>query len=254
MKLLQKIQKKFEGSKCGDLQPLEPIDLQVEISGRDENATGNWNTIAQKKSIFMCIGSSANRRKSPRLENKQQLTTNLVVQSNEPKDIVCTNSFEAPEVEKELELVDSNPTKEQTLVQANFDNSIQSVRTPIGVCIMQTKKNDSVMSPTLYIFNPEVAKIIQESETAMLLKLNSAIKSLMVTSNTSTHEVSKEKQREMSTPRWADLVDEEEHVSPPLLNRKLSPQVLEFVPKSIIAKKNEQEALASEFSPTRGYD
>ncbi|WMV26436.1 hypothetical protein MTR67_019821 [Solanum verrucosum] len=38
--------KKFEGSKCGDLQPLEPVDLQVEISGRDENATGNWNTIA----------------------------------------------------------------------------------------------------------------------------------------------------------------------------------------------------------------
>uniref|UniRef100_M1CGT9 Uncharacterized protein n=1 Tax=Solanum tuberosum TaxID=4113 RepID=M1CGT9_SOLTU len=112
----------------------------------------------------------------------------------------------------------------------------------------------TVMSPTLYISNPEVAKIIQESEIAMLLKLNSAIKVLMVTSNTSAHEVSKEKQREMSTPRWADLVDEEEHVSPPLLNRKLSPQALEFVPKSIIAKKNEQEALASEFSPTRGYD
>lgn len=58
--------------------------------------------------------------------------------------------------------------------------------------------------------------IIQESEAAMLLKPNSAIKSPMVTSNTLAHEVSKEKQREMSTPRWADLVDdEEEHVSPP---------------------------------------
>ncbi|WMV22799.1 hypothetical protein MTR67_016184 [Solanum verrucosum] len=57
--------------------------------------------------------------------------------------------------------------------------------------------------------------------------------------------ISKEKQQgEMSTPRWADLVDEEENVSPPLLNRKLSPQTLEFVPKSTIAKKNEQEALA----------
>ncbi|KAG5611951.1 hypothetical protein H5410_023232 [Solanum commersonii] len=165
--------KKFEGSKCGDLQPLEPVDLQVEIS---------------------------------------------VVQSNEPKDIVCTNPFEALEVEKELELVDSSPTNEQTLVRADFD-------------------------------------IIQESEAARLLKPNSAIKSPMVTLNTSAHEVSKEKQREMSTPRWADLVDdEEEHVSPPLLNRKLSPQALEFVPKSIIAKKKEQEALASEFSPTRGYE
>jgi len=111
------------------------------------------------------------------------------------------------------------------------------------------------MSPTLYISNPEVAKIIQESVAAMLLKPNSAIKSPMVTLNTSAHEVLKEKQREMSTPRWADLVDdEEEHVSPPLLNRKLSPQALKFVPKSIIANKKEQEALALEFSPTRGYE
>ena len=37
----------------------------------------------------------------------------------------------------------------------------------------------------------------------------------------------KEKQQgDMSTPRWRDLVDEEEHVSPPLLNIKLSPQAL----------------------------
>ncbi|KAH0633911.1 hypothetical protein KY284_036697 [Solanum tuberosum] len=57
----------------------------------------------------------------------------------------------------------------------------------------------------------------------------------------------------MSTPRWADLVDEEENVSLPLLNRKLSPQALEFVPKSTIAKKNEQEALASGFSPINAY-
>ncbi|WMV10146.1 hypothetical protein MTR67_003531 [Solanum verrucosum] len=124
----------------------------------------------------MCIGSSASRSKSPCLENKQQLTTNVVAQSNEPKDIVCTNPFEALEVEKELELVDSNPTKEQTLVRVDFDNNIQSASTPTGVCSMQTKKNDRVMSPTLYISNPEVAKIIQESEAAMLLKPNSAIK------------------------------------------------------------------------------
>ena len=47
------------------------------------------------------------------------------------------------------------------------------------------------------------------------------------------------------------MVDEEENVSPPLLNRKLSPQALEFVPKSIVAKKEEQKDLTSEFSPTR---
>ena len=100
------------------------------------------------------------------------------------------------------------------------------------------------MSPT-YICNREVSKISEEIEAAMSLKPNSTIKSPMVTSNTSAHEVMKEKQREMSTPRWADMVDEEEHVSPPLLNRKLSPQALKFVPKSIVAKKEEQEALTS---------
>ena len=65
----------------------------------------------------------------------------------------------------------------------------------------------------------------------------------MVTLNTLAHEVSKEKQREMSTPRWADMVDEEEHVPPPLLNKKLSPQALEFVPTSIVANKKEQKSL-----------
>ncbi|KAK4710396.1 hypothetical protein R3W88_004909 [Solanum pinnatisectum] len=119
-------QKKFEGSKYGNLQPLEPIDLQVEIS--------------------------------------------------------------ALEVEKELELVDSNPRKEQTLVRADFDNNIQLVSTPTRVCSMQTNK----------------MIIIQESETAMLLKPNSAIKSPMVTSNTLAHDISKEKQTELSTPRWGD--------------------------------------------------
>ena len=92
------------------------------------------------------------------------------------------------------------------------------------------------MGPT-YISNREVSKISEESEAAMSLKPNSTIKSPMVTLNISAHEVSKEKQREMSTPRWTDMVDEEEHVSPPLLNRKLSPQTLEFVPKSIFLKR-----------------
>ncbi|KAH0638903.1 hypothetical protein KY285_035489 [Solanum tuberosum] len=35
--------------------------------------------------------------------------------------------------------------------------------------------------------------------------------------------ISKENQGEMSAPRWADLVDEEEQVSPPILDGKLSP-------------------------------
>ncbi|KAH0636954.1 hypothetical protein KY289_036869 [Solanum tuberosum] len=166
----------------GNLKPLEAIDLQVEISSCDENATGNWNTIAQKKSISMCIGSSASRSKSPCLENKQQVTTNLVVQSNGSKDIVCTNPFEALGVEKELELIDSNPSKEKTLVRADLHNNIQSVSTPIGVCSMLTDKYGNVMSPT-------VAKAIQESQVAMLLKPNSAIKPPMVTLSILAHEV-----------------------------------------------------------------
>uniref|UniRef100_M0ZYV4 Coated vesicle membrane protein n=1 Tax=Solanum tuberosum TaxID=4113 RepID=M0ZYV4_SOLTU len=130
----------------------------------------------------MCIGSSASQSKSPRLENKQQVTTNLVVQSNGSKDIVCTNLFEALGVEKELELIDSNPSKEKTLVRADPDNNIQSVSTPIGVCSMRTDKYGNVMSPT-------VAKAIQESQAAMLLKPNSAIKPPMVTLSILAHEV-----------------------------------------------------------------
>ncbi|KAK4710989.1 hypothetical protein R3W88_005502 [Solanum pinnatisectum] len=62
--------------------------------------------------------------------------------------------------------------------------------------------------------------------------------------------ISKENQGERSAPRWAVFVDEEVQVSPPILNGKLSPQALEFVPKSVIAKKNEVEALASRVNPT----
>ena len=50
----------------------------------------------------MCISSSTSSSKFPRLENKQYLTSNLVSQSNEPNNIVCTNPFESLEVEKEL--------------------------------------------------------------------------------------------------------------------------------------------------------
>lgn len=51
----------------------------------------------------------------------------------------------------------------------------------------------------------------------------------------------------MSNPRWADFFFfYEDHVSPHLLDRKLSPQALEFVSKSTVTKKNEQEALALE--------
>ncbi|KAG5629478.1 hypothetical protein H5410_001195 [Solanum commersonii] len=46
----------------------------------------------------------------------------------------------------------------------------------------------------------------------------------------------------------ANLVDEKEQVSPPPLNRKLSPEAPIIMPKSVIAKKNESGALASGIS------
>ncbi|KAH0715185.1 hypothetical protein KY284_008090 [Solanum tuberosum] len=142
---------------------------------------------------------------------------------------------------------------------------------------MDTRNDGNVMAPTLHISNPEVNKIIQECEAAMALKSNLAIKPPIVTLNFLAHEVptqSLESFRELqgesgqrilskgndkdlgerSAPRWADLVDEEVQVSPAILNGKLSPQALEFVPKSVIAKKNEVEALASGVNPTNAYD
>ncbi|KAH0634461.1 hypothetical protein KY290_037873 [Solanum tuberosum] len=150
---------KIAESERGNLKPLEAIDLQVEISSCDENATENWNTIAQKKYQFLCV---------------------LVPRQVE--DIVCTNPFEALGVEKELELIDSNPSKEKTLVRVDPNNNIQSVSTSIGVCSMRTDKYGNVMSPT-------VAKAIQESQAAMLLKPNSTINPSMVTLSRLAHEV-----------------------------------------------------------------
>ncbi|KAM3267439.1 hypothetical protein P3S67_032362 [Capsicum chacoense] len=60
--------------------------------------------------------------------------------------------------------------------------------------------------------------------------------------------IAKETRGEISASRWADLVDKEERVSPSSLNSRLSPEAPEFVPKSVTAKKNESEALASKLN------
>ncbi|KAG5592380.1 hypothetical protein H5410_042894 [Solanum commersonii] len=141
--------------------------------------------------------------------------------------------------------------------------------------LKDTRKDGNVMAPTLHISNPKVNKIIQECEAVMALKSNLAIKPPIVPLNTLAHKVptqSLESFRELqgesgqiilskgndkdlvkgkireerpSAPRWADLVDEEVQVAPPILNGKLSPQALEFVPKI--------EALASRVNPTNAY-
>lgn len=73
---------------------METTDLQAEISNSNDNATENWNIIAPKKLISMCIGSSTSRSKSSSLENRQHVESNLIDQCNASKDIVCKNMFE----------------------------------------------------------------------------------------------------------------------------------------------------------------
>uniref|UniRef100_A0A0V0H7C2 Putative ovule protein n=1 Tax=Solanum chacoense TaxID=4108 RepID=A0A0V0H7C2_SOLCH len=104
----------------------------------------------------------------------------------------------------------------------------------VDAFLKDSRNDGNVMAPTLHISNPEVNKIIQECEAAMALKSNLAIKPPIVT--------------------LTYLVDEEVQVSPAILNGKLSPQALEFVPRSVIAKKNEVEALTSGVNPTNAYD
>lgn len=47
----------------------------------------------------------------------------------------------------------------------------------------------------------------------------------------------------MNAPKWADLVDQEEHVAPPFFNSKLIPKAREFMPKSLISKKDKSDQL-----------
>ena len=63
--------------------------------------------------------------------------------------------------------------------------------------------------------------------------------------------ISKEKQGELSAPWWADLVDEEVNVSPPIWNGKLSPRSLKFMLKSVIGKNNKVEAVAARVYPVK---
>ncbi|KAH0742898.1 hypothetical protein KY290_030891 [Solanum tuberosum] len=90
--------------------------------------------------------------------------------------------------------------------------------------------------------------------------------------------VSKEKQKETSASKWANLVEEEENITSPPMS-KLSPQAPEFVPTSkakpsmamtvdsfkkslamntkdigALAKSHDPEVIVSGISPTAAYD
>ncbi|KAH0709798.1 hypothetical protein KY290_011203 [Solanum tuberosum] len=94
--------------------------------------------------------------------------------------------------------------------------------------------------PTQNVFEPLLATGKIQLEHCM----EKGMSSLSHAKSTNDLIISKVKQGEISVSRWADLVDEEEQVSPSPLNRKLSPEAPIFAPKSVIAKKNESGALA----------
>lgn len=58
-----------------------------------------------------------------------------------------------------------------------------------GDRIVEAIHTPAATTPTLHISNPEVAKIIKESQHAMMLNSNPTIKPLMVTLNTSEQDV-----------------------------------------------------------------
>ncbi|KAH0730596.1 hypothetical protein KY285_001498 [Solanum tuberosum] len=134
----------------------------------------------------------------------------------------------------------------------------------------------ALSTPILQVSNLETTRIIKEPQAAMLNKANPMVKPLMAIINTSDHDVPSPSLESLGEKisRWADLVEEEEHISLPARN-KLSPQAPIFVPSSkanssmvvtidntkknftittkILKKSHEPEYVVSRLSPTTTY-
>ncbi|KAK4718313.1 hypothetical protein R3W88_016651 [Solanum pinnatisectum] len=155
----------------------------------------------------------------------------------------------------------------------------------------------ALSTPIIQVSNPETTRIIKESHATILNKENPIVKPPMATINTSNHDVPNSRSlkslgekifgqqsiskrndkslgKETSDSRWADLVEEEEHISAPARS-KLSPQAPIFVPSSkanpsmtvtignskkiltittkVLEKSHEPEAGVSRLSPTTTY-
>ncbi|KAK4359851.1 hypothetical protein RND71_022080 [Anisodus tanguticus] len=122
-----------------------------------------------------------------------------------------------------------------------------------------SKNISSGTTPTIHISNPEIARIIEEHQATML-----STPSISQANSTNDLIVSKEKQGETSAHQWADLVEEEEHItSPP--RSKLSPQAPVFVSSSkilaittkdmgVLTKSHEPKAVVSGRNPSITYD
>ncbi|KAH0742607.1 hypothetical protein KY290_030600 [Solanum tuberosum] len=181
--------------------------------------------------------------------------------SNSSNDLLCSNSFDdfLKDTVKDGNVIAptlhiSNPEVNKIIQECEATMALKSnlaIKPPIVT--LNTLAHE-VLTQSLESFRELQGEsgqlILSKGNDKDLVKGMSSLSQANLTNNLI---ISKENQGERSAPRWADLVDEEVQVSPPILNGKLSPQALEFVPKSVIAKKNEVEALASGVNPTNSY-
>ncbi|KAH0638912.1 hypothetical protein KY285_035498 [Solanum tuberosum] len=193
---------------------------------RGTSSKENWNMVIRRKTSSNVSPSS---------------------QSNSSNDLLCSTSFDA---------FLKDTVKDGNVMAPTLHISNPEINKIIQECeaVMTLKSNLAIKPPivTLNTLAHEVpiqslesfGKLQGESGQLILSKGNdkylvkgmSSISQVNLANNLI---ISEENQGEISAPRWADLVDEEEQVSPPILDGKLSQQALEFMPKSVIAKKNE---------------
>ncbi|KAH0689244.1 hypothetical protein KY289_016602 [Solanum tuberosum] len=195
----------------------------------------------------------------------------------------------------------TNPTHKDQMVNCEDKVSRKVVcsNTFDALVINSDQELHVLSTPILQDSNPETTRIIKESHATMLNKENLMVKPPMATINTSNHDVpnspslesfgeqifgqqsifkrnDKSLGKETGDSRWADLVEEEEHISAPARS-KLSPhEVPIFVPSSkanpsmdvtidnskkiltitikVLEKSHEPEAGVSRLSPTTTYD
>ncbi|KAH0746427.1 hypothetical protein KY285_008084 [Solanum tuberosum] len=209
--------------------------------GRGTCSKENWNMVIHRK-------ASSNVSPGSR--------------SNSSNDLLCSNSFDAFLKDTRNDgnvmaptLHISNPEVNKIIQECEVAMALKSnlaIKPPI---ITLNTLAHEVPTQSLESFRELQGEsgqlILSKGNDKDLVKGMSSLSQANLTNNLI---ISKENQGERSAPRWADLVDEQVQVSPPILNGNLSPQALEFVPKSVIAKKNEVEALASGVNPTNAYD
>ncbi|KAH0716805.1 hypothetical protein KY290_013065 [Solanum tuberosum] len=193
----------------------------------------------------------------------------------------------------------TNPTcKDQTInCEDKVSGEVVCSNTFDAIMINSDQELHALSTPILQVSNPETTRIIKESHATMLNKENPMVKPPMETINTSNHDVpnspsleslgeqifgqqsiskrnDKSLGKETSASRWANLVEEEEHISAPARS-KLSPQAPIFVPSSkanpsmavtidnskkiltittkVLEKIHEPKAGVSRLSPTTTY-